>query len=52
MIEYKSIFLPVNDNFTAKLVFKKFNKDSDWICLIDSEFMENLEELSHIDETN
>jgi len=44
MIEYRKITVPIN-NGHAVFMFKKYSETSDWICQMEPDTMEILEEL-------
>lgn len=48
MIEYRKITIPVNQG-KASFLFKKYSDSSDWICQMEPETMEILEELLECD---
>ena len=43
MIDSKSMTFTIN-GYATKLVFKKFSETGDWICVVEPQIMELLEE--------
>lgn len=49
-MEIKRLMIPLDDERMASLLFRKVNDSDNWVCIMDNEFMTDLETLLDMQE--